>query len=104
MLAVLHPRQLELDSVERIGIRRGESLLERAGIVGGIVPRRQRNDVHLEPALGRELHAAQRRVLAGRVGVEAEVQPVGQARELPQLVLGQRRPHRRHHRLEARLP
>ena len=46
---------------------------------------------------------AERRLLAGGVGVEAEVDPTGEPLELLQLALGQRRSHRRHGRLEPRL-
>ena len=52
----------------------------------------------------RALHAAERRLLAGRVGVEAEVEALRQPRELPQMMLGQRRSHRRDDRLEPGLP
>ena len=79
-------------------------MLEAVGRIGGILSRRQHDDADLEALAVRPLHAAQRRLLAGRIGVEAEVQPLGQPRELPEVLLGQRRAHRGDDRLEPRLP
>ena len=88
------------------GVRlgRGEVRLEAVRVVGRVGALRQRHDPDLE-ALGQgELHPAQRRLLAGRVRVEAEEQALRQPRQLPQLPLRQRRPHRGHDGLEPRLP
>ena len=52
----------------------------------------------------RALHPAQRRLLAGRVGVEAEVDAFRQPRELSQVLLGECRAHCRDDRLEPCLP
>src|SRR5205807_5271768 len=46
-----------------------------------------------EPLLHRELHAAQRRVLAGGIRVEAEIEALRELRQLLQLSLGERRSH-----------
>ena len=50
-----------------------------------------------------KLHAAQRGRLAGGVGVEAEVDDPRQPAELTDVMLGERRAHRRDHRLDAGL-
>ena len=68
----------------------------------GSCPLRQRHDPDVEAERRRELHPAQRRLLAGRVGVEAEVDAAREPLQLLQLPLGQRGPHRRDDRLEAR--
>ena len=88
------------------GVRVGVCQLRQEGrrVVGGVGPRRERDDLDLEALVGRELHPAQRRILAGGVGVEAEVEAPGQPDQLFQLAFGQRRPHRRDDGLEAGLP
>ena len=78
--------------------------LEAGRVVGGVDARRQRHDVHVEPLRDGELHAAQRRRLAGGVAVEREPQPLREAAELAQLLLGERGAHARDDRLEPRLP
>src|SRR6476620_8843742 len=102
-LAVAGARVLEAYAMHGVADRRREPLPERVGIVRGIGSRRQRHDPHCEPVANRELHPTHRRVLAGRVGVEAEEEPLRQPGELAQLRLGERRAHRRNHRREARL-
>ena len=52
----------------------------------------------------RQLHAAERGRLAGRVRVEAEKEDVREPPQLLELLLGERRTHRRDHRLDAGLP
>ena len=65
---------LELHAVAGVRLRRGEPLREAVGRLGRVGARRERHDAHLvELAVG-EVHAAQRRLLARRVGVEAEVE------------------------------
>ena len=76
--------------------------LEAGRVVGRVDTRGQRDDLDVEALLRRELHPAQRRGLAGGVAVEREPEPLGQAAELLQLLLGQRRAHARDDRLEAR--
>ena len=82
-----------------------EVRLERLRIVGRIGALRERDDLHVEAEglRDRELHPAERRLLAGGVGVEAEEEPVRQALQLAQLRCRQRRAHRRDDREEARL-
>ena len=58
--------------VHRIADRAGELALELARIVGGVHAGLERDDLHVEALRHRELHPAQRRVLSGGVGVEAE--------------------------------
>ena len=70
---------LEPDAVEQIALGLAEPLLEAGGDVGRVGARRQRDDAHVESLRGRELHPAQRRRLAGRVGVEAELEPLSSA-------------------------
>ena len=94
---------LEPNAVEEIARGARKELLEAFGRVGGVEPGGQRHDPHVEAALERELHPAQRRRLAGRVAVEAEVDALREARQLAQLALGERSPHRRDHGLDARL-
>ena len=94
---------LEPHAVREVALGAAEQLVELAGEVGRVRPGRQRHDAHVEALRGRELHPAQRRRLAGRVAVEAEPGLVRQARELLQLPLGERRPHRRDDRLEPGL-
>jgi hypothetical protein len=65
---------------------------------------RQRDDAHVEAHGDGELHPPQRRRLSRGVAVEAEPHAPRQAREVAELRVGQRRPHRRDDRLEAGLP
>ena len=76
--------------------------VEAVGKISGIETRRQRDDAHVEALRGGELHAAQRRRLAGRVAVEAEPHACRQPAELLQLPLGECRAHRT--RRPARCP
>src|SRR5207302_2031175 len=71
-----------------------EPLLESLRRLRGVGAGFERDDLHLEPCSDCGLHAPERRVLAGRVAVEAEPDPPAQARELPQLLARPRRPHR----------
>ena len=95
-------RAVDLDphSVDEVGLRRGETLLEAGRQVGGVGIRRQRDHLDHEPLLRRQLHAAQGRRLAGRVAVEAEPDVARQPRELPQVPVGERGAHRRDDRLD----
>ena len=74
LLLVRRAVDLEPDAVAEVALGAGEPLLEALGRVGRIAPRRQRDDAHVEPLRRRELHPSQRRRLAGRVAVEAEVE------------------------------
>ena len=103
-LAVCGTRVLEAHTVHGVADGRRELRLERGRIVGGVGAGRERHDAHAEALSHGKLHAAQGRVLAGRVGVEAEEEPLRQPLQLPQLRLGQRRPHRGDDRREPRLP
>ena len=98
-------RAIELDphAVVEVALGTTQSLREPVGRIGGILPRRQRHDLHVEALRDRELHPAKRRVLSGRVGVEAEEEAPREPPELVELVLGERRAHRRDDRLEPRL-
>ena len=96
--------ELEPDAVVEVALGLPEPLLEAVGRIGRILPRREHDDADLEALAVRPLHAAQRRILAGRVGVEAEIQTLRQPRELAEMVLGQRRSHRGDDRLEPCLP
>ena len=87
-----------------IALGLAEPLLEAGRSIGRILARRQHDDADLEPLALRALHAAERRLLPGRVGVEAEVEALRQPAELAQVVLGESRAHRRDDRLEPRLP
>jgi hypothetical protein len=100
---VARARDLEPNPVDGVRICGAEPCLEPLGIVRGVLPLWQRHDAHVEPLRDRELHAAQRRVFAGRVGVEAEEDAPRQPSELFELPFRERGAHRRHDRLEARL-
>ena len=87
----------------QVADRAREALLEALGRVGRVEPGRERDDAHVEPGLDGQLHPAQRRRLAGRVGVEAEVEVAREPAELLELRLGERRPHRGDHGVEPGL-
>ena len=87
-----------------VALGASQPILEALGRVGRVLAARERDDLDVEALRRRELHPAQRRVLPGRVRVEAEVELLRQPPELAQLLLGQRRPHRGDDRLEAGLP
>ena len=82
-------------AVHRIADGCREVRLERLRVVGRIGALRQRDDLYVEAAADGELHVAQRRLLPRGVGVEAEEQPLRQTPELLQLLLRERRSHRR---------
>src|SRR6188472_1896021 len=84
-LAVARTPMLEPDAVYRVAHWQCQPLAERGRIVRGVRSRRQWHDPHGETVPHRELHSPERRVLAGRVRVEAEEEPLRQTRELPQL-------------------
>ena len=69
---------------------------EALGGLGRIGTLRQRYDPHLDELAIGELHAAERRLLTGGVGVEAEDRARAEAPQLAQLTLGQRGAHRGH--------
>ena len=104
LLPIRRAIELEPHAVKEIALRPDQPLLEPVRRVGGVLAARQRDDLHVEPLCGCELHPAERRILPRRVGVEAEVDPSRQPSELAQLTLRQRRPHRGDDRLESRLP
>ena len=89
--------------MEEVADRLRDPLLEPLRSVGRVEARGQRDDAHVEPRPHGELHPAQRGGLAGRVGVEAEVEAARQPAKLLQLRLGERRPHRGDRRAEAGL-
>ena len=96
---------LEPDAVVEVALRLAEPLLEPVRCVGrDPAPRGSTTTRISKPCAVRALHPAQRRLLACRVGVEAEVEALRQPRELAQMLLGERRAHRRDDRLEPRLP
>ena len=95
--------ELEADAMHGVRLGRSEPLLEAGRVVGGILAARKRDDAHLECLRHRQLHPAQRRLLAGGVRVEAEEEPLRQPLELTQLVLGERSPHRGDDGSETRL-
>ena len=66
----------EAHAVNRIADGTGELPLERSRIVGRVRTGLERDDLHVEALRDRELHPAQRRVLAGGVGVKAEEEPL----------------------------
>src|SRR6266540_6260639 len=103
LLAVGGAVDLEADSVAEIAFRTAEPLLESFGEVGRIEPGGKCDDADVESLRGRELHAPQRRRLAGGVAVEAEPHARRQPPELLQLSLGQRGSHRGDHWLDPSL-
>ena len=103
VLLVARAVELEPHAVDGIASASSSRASNAGRIVGGILPLRQRDDADLEALPQRELHAAERRLLARGVGVEAEEDALGQPRQLAQLPLGERRAHRGDDRLEARL-
>ncbi len=72
---------------------------ERVGVLAGW----QRHDVDAQPALQKQLDAAQRRLLAGRVGVEKQHHTTDVARQQSRLIGRERRAAGRHHVLNAGL-
>ena len=74
LLAVGGAIELEPNAVEDVALRPAEQLAEGVRRIGRVEPGRERHDLHLEALRGRELHSAQRRRLARRVRVEAQVQ------------------------------
>ena len=103
LLPVVRPLEDDPDAVVEVALGGPEPPGERVGRVGRVLPLRQRDDADVEPLLHGELHPAQRRLLPRRVGVEAEEQALREPAELPQLVLGERRAHRRDDRLDPGL-
>src|SRR5215204_5302826 len=103
LLLIAGSLELEAHAIEDVALGIREARLERVGIVRGVASAWQRHDADLEAALVRELHTAERRRLACRIRVEAQVEAAGQALQLLQLSLGERGAHRRHHGLEADL-
>ena len=95
--------ELEPDAVEQVALGSREAFLETIRGVRRILALRQGDDLHLEPLRRSELHSAKGCLLTRRVGIEAKIDLPGQAPELAELALGQRRPHRRNGGLEARL-
>ena len=79
--------ELEPNAVDDVALGPREPRLETLRRVGRVLPLRQRHDADVEALRDRELHAAQRGVLAGGVGVEAEEQPPGEPLQLLQLPL-----------------
>src|SRR5581483_7705788 len=77
---------------------------DRLALLRRVGQGRERDDVHLEAPRDRQLHAAQRRRLAGLVAVEGEEEPLGQPAELAELRLRERRPHAGDDGPEAGLP
>src|SRR6266851_5263277 len=90
-------------AVHRIAYRLRELRLERLRIVGRVGSLRERHDLHVEALPDRELHPAERRLRAGRVGVEAEEQTLREPVQLAQLCSRERRSHRRDDRQEPGL-
>ena len=95
--------QLGVHAMAQVADRARESLLEALGRVRRVEPGRERDDAHVEARPHGQLHPAQRRGLAGGVGVEAEVEMAREPAELLQLRLRQRRPHRGNHGVETGL-
>jgi hypothetical protein len=96
---------LEPHAVEEVALGSLEPELEATRIVGRVLSRRKRHDLHVEPLGGRELHPPQRRSLPRRIRVEAQVELARlEPCELANLLSCERRPHRRDDWLEARLP
>src|SRR5215218_1113241 len=86
VLRVARAVQLEPYTMDGVRLCLAEARLEARRIVRGILPLGEGDDLHVESALQRELHPAQRRLLTGRVGVEAEKKPLRQTDELLQLL------------------
>ena len=72
--------ELDLHAMAQVADRAGRSVVEVVGRVRRIEPGRERDDAHVEPARGGEIHPAQRGGLAGGVGVEAEEEPASSRR------------------------
>ena len=104
LLAVVRPLELDPDAVVDVALGGTEPTCERVGRIGGILALRQRDDAHVESLPDGELHSAQRRLLPCGVGVEAEEEALRETAELAELVLGERRAHRRDDGLDRRLP
>src|SRR6476646_8089098 len=85
VLLVARAVELEADAVHRIWLRSPEPLLESRRVVGRVLAARQGDDSNLEPLRHRQLHSAQRRLLAGRIRVEAQEEPLREPLELAQL-------------------
>ena len=103
LLPVTGTLDLDPDAVVQVALGARETVLERLRCIRGVLPRRQRHDAYVEPLPHRELHAAQRRILAGSVGVEAQEHATAESVELAQVPFGEGGSHRSDNRLEARL-
>jgi hypothetical protein len=81
-LRVFRASCLDLRAIERVWHRSGEPRVEAGGIVRGVDSRGKRDDLHVEALPDGELHAAQRRRLAGEIAVEREHEALRQPAEL----------------------
>jgi hypothetical protein len=95
---------LQSDAVGEVAFGAPEQAVEPVGDFRRILSGGQRHDADVESLGGRELHAAERRRLAGRVRVEAQVKPPRQTPQLLELGLRERGSHRRDNGLDSRLP
>ena len=89
-------RAQHTEAHERDGLR--DARLHRLAALalhelGGVLALGQRHDAQLELAPGGHLRGAQHRLLAGAVGIQRKLHDRRQARELADLLLGQRRAH-----------
>jgi hypothetical protein len=66
----------------QITLGAGEALLETVRSIRRVLTGGQRDDLDLEPLRRGELHAAQRCLLAGSVGVEAQEEALAETAEL----------------------
>ena len=103
LLAVGRAVELEPHAVDDVALRPAEPRLEPGGASAGSWPfgsvtTRTSNPSEVASSIPRK-----RRLLPGRVGVEAEVEPAREPLQLLQLALGQRRAHRGDDRLEPGL-
>jgi hypothetical protein len=97
----LDPKAHERDALVHQAPDLGRPAGERH--VGGVLARRQRDDPQLQPPPGRHSRGTEHRALAGGVGVEREQDLRRQARELPDLLVRERRPHEPHGVAQPRL-
>ena len=104
LLPVVGALEHDPHAVVEVALRVPEPRGERVRRVGRVLALRQRDDTDVEPLPDGELHPAERRLLSGCIGVEAEEEPLRETAELTQLMLRERRAHRRDDGLDAGLP